>query len=709
MSTCWAPTVTFLSFGSPPSISELSVSRRARLFAWMDSATANGGSDVWTTFTTALIIASFVCVLVQSFPAYRVPQPDPGTAASISAMDKVQLIVIAAFTLQFVVRSTCVDAFVSVQQRRLPPADRASVAYVLLIFLTRPLNVIDLAAIVPFYFSLAGLLSNSFSIVLMLRCFRVLLLSRLLSGKVARAIVMFLRVIRRSVDVLELMLTYLLVGCVLFGSLIFYCEQGSYDDASGTFLRPTVTGDVDGSTEVSPFTSIPQSMWWVVVTMSTVGYGDLFPTSGGGAKAVAGVCIVCGLLMIALPISILGTQFTKEYDEERRIIELYAAEARDQRLAALAALQLHRASATALRRAMSDGSLQTAGGVQAPRRLLNRMRRMSSGMLELVHHQLTVSVSRLKLGGDEEEKLQQLQQRPESMSAEEAAAAAILAQCSSEEAKVAVMLSAAARDDAERVLSLLQSGVSASAADYDQAVRAACGGQRGAPQLQCAACWSRAPTRTASTASATLRWTTRWARAATPACPCCRLTAHSTVRLSSARSRCRLRAAAATALLAEAASEEARIALLLFAASRDDADRCRLLLDSGLDPSCADYDRRSGLHVAASDAAVSVVRLLLERGAEVNCVDRFGRTPLDDAVASGAVENISGLQLRGARHSDGFLQLQAQTAAATVRHQATPSLNPWQSVRGSAAAPAAPAAGSSSPALSGSVLTVISE
>ena len=55
----------------------------------------------------------------------------------------------------------------------------------------------------------------------------------------------------------------------------------------------------------TPFKSIPDSFWWTVVTLMTVGYGDEIPTTGAG-KFVACVAMVASLLLLALPISVIG-------------------------------------------------------------------------------------------------------------------------------------------------------------------------------------------------------------------------------------------------------------------------------------------------------------------------------------------------------------------------------------------------------------------
>jgi voltage-gated potassium channel len=59
------------------------------------------------------------------------------------------------------------------------------------------------------------------------------------------------------------------------------------------------------------FGTIPDAMWWSVVTLGTVGYGDVVPMTPFG-KMIAAVTILCGLIMIALPVGIIATAFSEQ-------------------------------------------------------------------------------------------------------------------------------------------------------------------------------------------------------------------------------------------------------------------------------------------------------------------------------------------------------------------------------------------------------------
>merc|ERR1719433_1286885 len=83
-------------------------------------------------------------------------------------------------------------------------------------------------------------------------------------------------------------------GVVLFSSTVYFAEAGSPH---------------------SPFKSIPDGFWWAVVTMTTVGYGDMSPVGVWG-KIVGSLCVVAGVLTIALPVPVIVSNFNYFYHRE---------------------------------------------------------------------------------------------------------------------------------------------------------------------------------------------------------------------------------------------------------------------------------------------------------------------------------------------------------------------------------------------------------
>ena len=100
---------------------------------------------------------------------------------------------------------------------------------------------------------------------------------------------------------------------VLFSTIIYFFEGprlgSTYDPTRKQWVR------VDGSP--SPFESIPASMWWCLVTMTTVGYGDVYPVTFIG-QLTAMLVMFWGLVVLSLPITIVGANFDEEYREMKK-------------------------------------------------------------------------------------------------------------------------------------------------------------------------------------------------------------------------------------------------------------------------------------------------------------------------------------------------------------------------------------------------------
>jgi len=109
----------------------------------------------------------------------------------------------------------------------------------------------------------------------------------------------------RSKDALLALSFFLLLVLVFFSTLIYFAERGTWDATIGGFV------DADG--DPSAFDSIPQTAWFSLVTMSTVGYGEVVPKSFLG-KVLTVPLLMFGLLLIALPSFVLGRNFAIVFD-----------------------------------------------------------------------------------------------------------------------------------------------------------------------------------------------------------------------------------------------------------------------------------------------------------------------------------------------------------------------------------------------------------
>lgn len=119
-----------------------------------------------------------------------------------------------------------------------------------------------------------------------------------------------LTTIDRSKDAVFVLLFYFFVIVIIFACLMYGQESGNFrvtkDFPTGAYYRPTKEGY--GLVELSPFYDIPSCLYWAIVTVTTLGYGDLCPTSQGG-RVIASCAAFFGLLCVALPVSVLGSNF----------------------------------------------------------------------------------------------------------------------------------------------------------------------------------------------------------------------------------------------------------------------------------------------------------------------------------------------------------------------------------------------------------------
>ncbi len=159
-------------------------------------------------------------------------------------------------------------------------------------FAVTPMVLVDLAAILPFYAPLAVNLDlRMIRAVRLFRMFRVFKMSRY-SG----ALQTLGRVLNRKKEDLAVMVFVVTVLLIFSSSLMYIVEHDA---------QPTA------------FSSIPAAMWWGVATLTTVGYGDIFPVTLLG-KVLGAIIAVLGIGMFALPAGLLGSGFIEEMQRKKK-------------------------------------------------------------------------------------------------------------------------------------------------------------------------------------------------------------------------------------------------------------------------------------------------------------------------------------------------------------------------------------------------------
>jgi hypothetical protein len=244
---------------------------------------------------------------------YRYIESDP---SRVYIFFIIECVCIAAFTAEYVLKLLCAPKLVP--------------------FIISPLNLVDFISILPFYLEQAvsgGGLSSTriFRTIRLVRVFRVLKLG----GRFGK-IQVVANSMAESVDMLAMMMFLLALTVVIFSTLIFFAERGVYYEDIDLWSRKTdISCDAnalegtelllaDGKTLIegcerteTPFKSIPDSFWWCIVTLMTVGYGDEMPITGEG-KLVACCAMLASVLLLALPISVIGTEFTQQWMDYKK-------------------------------------------------------------------------------------------------------------------------------------------------------------------------------------------------------------------------------------------------------------------------------------------------------------------------------------------------------------------------------------------------------
>lgn len=165
-------------------------------------------------------------------------------------------------------------------------------------FFKSPLVVTEMFCLIPYYIGIFIVMVHPepikiFTIIRILFATRVLRIFRIfVLMKHFLALKILIYTIRASTKELLLLLIVLLIGVVIFACIEYYMEILS--------------------NQPSEFVHIPYAFWWAVITMTTVGYGDVHPTTGLG-YAIGGFCAISGVLVIALSVPVIVNNFTVYY------------------------------------------------------------------------------------------------------------------------------------------------------------------------------------------------------------------------------------------------------------------------------------------------------------------------------------------------------------------------------------------------------------
>ncbi|XP_076863988.1 A-type voltage-gated potassium channel KCND3-like isoform X2 [Brachyhypopomus gauderio] len=227
-------------------------------------------------------------------------------------------------------------------------------------FMRSVMSIIDVVAILPYYIGLVMTdnedVSGAFVTLRVFRVFRIFKFSRHSQG---------LRILgytlKSCASELGFLLFSLTMAIIIFATVMFYAEKGSSS---------------------SKFTSIPASFWYTIVTMTTLGYGDMVPKTIAG-KIFGSICSLSGVLVIALPVPVIVSNFSRIYHQNQR-----ADKRRAQKKARLARIRIaKKGSSNAYLQSKRNGLLNELLDLTGSEEEEQHMNKTTS-LLESQHHHL---------------------------------------------------------------------------------------------------------------------------------------------------------------------------------------------------------------------------------------------------------------------------------------------------------------------------------
>jgi voltage-gated potassium channel len=231
--------------------------------------------DFWMQWFILLNVITFVLETVKSF------NQQWGVL-----FNTVEYISVVIFTLEYIMRVYCIT---EAEQYAHPLWGRLQ-------YIRSPLAVVDLLAFLPAYIPL---IYQDFRFIRVFRLFRLFRLLKL--WRYSSSLRMLIKVILEKKSDLQVIFFTIIILIVVSASLMFLIENEAQPDS---------------------FASIPHTMWWSVATLTTVGYGDMYPKTEWG-KILGSFIALLGVGLIALPAGIISAGFVQEIN---RVIRFQTSE-----------------------------------------------------------------------------------------------------------------------------------------------------------------------------------------------------------------------------------------------------------------------------------------------------------------------------------------------------------------------------------------------
>jgi len=301
---------------SPNGLLSMENPSSTRRWVWLllEEPSSSPGAHGLSLFIIFFIVLSIAGFCLETVPTmYR---------ASPMAWETLEVVCTVVFSIEYIGRLAVCE-----ENATNPPTTH-------LRWMVTPMNVFDLMAVLPFYVELIlGALGAEDTPAL--RLFRLVRLVRVIRifklGRYATGMRLFGEALAGSTTALSVLVFLLGMGVVLFSSALFYVEKMSCPNledlsiAEATVYHGECAEDFNRgwspsiglccTEESSPndFPSAVSAFWWSLVTMTSVGYGEVYPRTTMG-KLVGFVAMLAGMVLIALPVAIVGQKFQDVYD-----------------------------------------------------------------------------------------------------------------------------------------------------------------------------------------------------------------------------------------------------------------------------------------------------------------------------------------------------------------------------------------------------------